>query len=136
MERSLAAFLNPIEVSNELVDVSNRFRDENNEVVYWEIRAIDSKENDRLMRKYTTRDKKTKQEIFDRNSYVNDLVASAVVFPDLKNAELQKAYGVLGEVELLQKMLLIGEFMKLSEAVQKLSGLDVEDEEQIKEIKN
>ena len=88
------------------------------------------------MRKHTKRDKKTKQEIFNRTSYTNDLVASAVVYPDLKNAELQNAYGVLGEVELLQKMLIMGEFMKLSEEVQKISGLDIEDEDQVEAIKN
>lgn len=136
MERSLAAFLKPVEVENELVEVSDRYRDEDGKPVKWEIRAITSKENDQLMRRHTKRDKKTKQEIFDRTSYTNDLVASAVVYPDLKNAELQKAYGVLGEVELLQKMLIMGEFMKLSEEVQKISGLDIEDEDQVEAIKN
>ena len=137
MERSLAAFLNPIKVENELVEVSDRFIGEDGNPVKWEIRAIGSKENDQLMRKHTKRDKKTKQEIFDRTSYINDLVASAVVYPDLKNSELQQAYGVLGEVELLQKMLsVMGEFMRLSESVQKLSGLDVEDEDQVEAIKN
>lgn len=136
MERSLAAFLKPVEVENELVEVSDRYRDENGKPVKWEIRAITSKENDQLMRKHTKRDKKTKQEIFDRTSYTNDLVVSAVVYPDLKNAELQNAYGVLGEVELLQKMLIMGEFMKLSEEVQKISGLDIEDEDQVEAIKN
>lgn len=136
MERSLAAFLKPVTVENELIEVSDRYRDENGKPVKWEIRAITSKENDQLMRKHTKRDKKTKQEIFDRTSYTNDLVASAVVYPDLKNAELQNAYGVLGEVELLQKMLIMGEFMKLSEEVQKISGLDIEDEDQVEAIKN
>lgn len=136
MERSLAAFLKPVEVENELVEVSDRYRDEDGKPVKWEIRAITSKENDQLMRRHTKRDKKTKQEIFDRTSYTNDLVASAVVYPDLKNAELQNAYGVLGEVELLQKMLIMGEFMKLSEEVQKISGLDIEDEDQVEAIKN
>ena len=136
MERSLAAFLKPVTVENELVEISDRYRDEDGKPVKWEIRAITSKENDQLMRKHTRRDKKTKQEMFDRTSYTNDLVATAVVYPDLKNSELQKAYGVLGEVELLQKMLIMGEFMKLSEEVQKLSGLDIEDEDKIDEIKN
>lgn len=137
MERSLSAFLNPLKVENELVEVSDRFIGEDGKPVKWEIRAIGSKENDQLMRKHTKRDKKTKQEIFDRTSYINDLVASAVVYPDLKNSELQQAYGVLGEVELLQKMLsVMGEFMRLSESVQKLSGLDVEDEDQVEAIKN
>ena len=129
------AFLNPVKVENEFIVVSDRFK-ENGEVVKWEIRGITSEENTNIMKKNTRRDKKTKQEIFDRSAYMDELVASAVVYPDLKNAELQKAYGVIGEVKLLNKMLLLGEFMTLSEAVQKLSGLDVEDEDQVEEIKN
>jgi len=136
MERNLSAFLNPIKIENEFVVVSNRFKDEKGVPISWEIRAIMSEENDILMKKHTRRDKKTKQEIFDRAAYVNDLVASAVVFPDLKNAELQKGYGVMGEVSLLSKMLSLGEFTTLSGAVQKLSGLEEEDETKIEEIKN
>lgn len=135
MERSLAAFLQPAKVENEMIVVSDRFK-EDGKAVEWEIRAITSEENTNIMKKNTRRDKKTKQEIFDRNGYMNDLVAAAVVYPDLKNAELQKAYGVMGEANLLSKMLLVGEFMVLSEAVQKLSGLDVEDEDKVEEIKN
>ena len=46
--------------------------------------------------------------------YIHELTATAVVFPDLKNAELQKAYGVLGEAELLKTMLYVGEFAEIS----------------------
>lgn len=135
MSRSLAAFLNPVQIENDFVVVSNRFV-EDGKPVPWEIKAITSQENDQIMKKNTKRDKKTKQEILDRSAYINELVASAVVFPDLKNAELQKAYGVMGETNLLSKMLLVGEFAILSEAVQKLSGLDEDDSEKIEEVKN
>ena len=40
---------------------------------------------------------------FDRFKYVDEITAAAIVFPDLKNVDLQKAYGVLGEVKLLKK---------------------------------
>ncbi len=58
------------------------------------------------------------------------------VFPDLKNAELQKAYGALGESALLQKMLYVGEYAELAQAVQELSGLDTDINEDIEEAKN
>ena len=64
------------------------------------------------------------------------LTASAVVFPDLKNAELQKTYGVLGEAELLKAMLYVGEFAELAQAVQELRGLDIDINEEIEEVKN
>lgn len=61
---------------------------------------------------------------FDRFKYVDEITAAAVVFPDLKNADLQKVYGVLGEVKLLKKMLYTNEYNALVEAVQDLSGMD------------
>jgi hypothetical protein len=135
--KSLSAFLNPVAIENEEVAISKRFKDESGNPVLWELRAIMSEENDTLMKKNSKRDKKTKQEMFDRNGYINDLVASAVVFPDLKNAELQKAYGVMGEVPLLNKMLTLGEFTDLSMAVQALSGLNEdEDEKALETVKN
>jgi len=67
---------------------------------------------------------------------VASLTAAAVVFPDLKNAELQKHYGVMGEAELLQKMLYAGEFAELAQQVQALSGLEEDINDLIEEVKN
>ncbi|WP_341444429.1 phage tail assembly chaperone [Petroclostridium xylanilyticum] len=132
---SLKAFLNPIVPKNEKVIVSKRFV-EDGKPVEWEIKPVTQEENDLLMKKYTKKDKKTGAETFDRQGYINELVASAVVFPDLKNAELQKAYGVLGETDLLKKMLLIGEFAVLAQKVQELAGLDEDINELVEEAKN
>lgn len=131
---SLRAFLNPVKPENKEVIVSDRFQ-ENGKPVPFIIRPITQKENELLLKKYTKRDKRG-NEIFDRTGYIHELVASAVVFPDLKNAELQQAYGVLGETELLKAMLLVGEFATLAQAVQELSGLDVNINEEIEEAKN
>ncbi|QEY33735.1 phage portal protein [Caproiciproducens galactitolivorans] len=133
---SLAAFLHPVKVENKKVVISDRFQ-ENGKPVEWEIRAVSEKENSALERKYTKTDRKTGVQQLDRVTYAHALAAAGVVFPDLSNAELQKAYGVLGETELLSKMLTVGEFAKLSEEVSKLSGLDTNDiNEQIEEAKN
>lgn len=132
---SLKAFLNPILPSNEKMVVSKRFV-EDGKPVEWEIKPILQEENDMLMKRNTKKDRKTQNEIFDRQGYINELTASAVVFPDLKNAELQKAYGVLGEVELLKKMLLVGEYATLIGVVQRLSGLDTDVNELVEEAKN
>lgn len=132
---SLKAFLNPVLPQNEKVVVSKRFV-EDGKPVPWEVRPILQDENDRLMKKYTKKDKKTNTESFDRQGYITELTASAVVFPDLKNAELQKAYGVMGEVELLKKMLLVGEFATLTQKVQTLSGLDEDINDLVEEAKN
>lgn len=132
---SLKAFLNPIRAGNKEVIVSNRFQDEKGNPVPFIIRPITQKENEQLLKKHTKRDKRG-NEVFDRTSYAHELAAMAVVFPDLKNAELQQAYGVLGEAELLKEMLYVGEFAQLALAVRELSGLDDDINEVIEDVKN
>lgn len=131
---SLKAFLNPIQTENKGIIVSNRFQEDGKPVPFV-IRPITQEENKTLIRKYTKRDKKG-VETFDRAEYVSALTAAGVVFPDLSNAELQKAYGVLGESSLLQKMLYAGEYAELAQAVQELSGLDQDINDDIDEVKN
>ncbi|PHV72186.1 phage portal protein [Sporanaerobium hydrogeniformans] len=134
MSKSLQAFLNPVRIENKEVIVSNRFV-EDGKVVPFVIKPITQKENELLIKKYTKMDKKGNQ-TFNQTEYVQALTASAVVFPDLNNAELQKTLGALGNVDALKELLYVGEFSVLTQEVQKLSGLDVEDEELIEEAKN
>ena len=88
------------------------------------------------MRKCRRKDKKNNTESFDQIGYSHELAAAAVVFPDLNDAELQKAYGVLGATKLLKKMLLIGEFATLAKEVRDLSGLEEDINDDIEEAKN
>ena len=130
---SLKAFLNPVKVENKEIIVSDRFV-EDGKVVPFIIKPITQKENEILMKKYT-RKGKNGEEIFDRTKYSQGMTASAVVFPNLADAELQSVYG-LGEAECLVNMLLVGEFAKLMDEVQKLSGLDSDINTDIEEAKN
>lgn len=132
---SLNAFLHPEQVGNQEVIVSERFK-ENGKPVPFVIRPITQTENEVLIRQNTKKSKKNEQGEFDRVAYQHSLVAAAVVEPDLENAELQKAYGVLGAPKLLTKMLYIGEFAILMQAVQELSGLDTDINGDIEEAKN
>ena len=131
---SLHAFLHPVQVENQKVVVSNRFLEDGKPVPFL-IRPISQEENEAMMKLYTKKKKNGEIE-FDNVRYTAALVASAVVFPDLKNADLQKAYGVLGEDKLLKKMLYVGEYATLTQAVQKLSGLDVDENDLIDDVKN
>lgn len=131
---SLNAFLNPTKLENKEVIVSNRFQEDGKPVPFV-IKPISQKENKKLIKKYTKTNKKG-VETFDRAEYVQALTASAVVFPDLKNEELQKAYGVLGESDLLGAMLYAGEYAELAQAVQEFSGLDEDINDNIEEVKN
>ena len=133
---SLAAFLHPMKVENKKVVISKRFVDDG-KPVEWELRAVSESENGALERKYTKTDRKTGVQQLDRVGFGHALATAGVVFPDLTNAELQKAYGTLGAENVLEKMLTVGEFAKLSEEVSTLSGLDTNDiNEQIEDVKN
>lgn len=132
---SLSAFLNPVQAENKEVIVSERFR-ENGKTVPFVIRPITQQENETLMKKHRSVDKKSGVEQFNRISYNRELTAIAVVEPDLNNAELQKRYGVLGADKVLSAMLYVGEYGTLMEAVQELSGLDQDINEDMDEAKN
>lgn len=132
---SLSAFLNPVQAENKEVIVSERFR-ENGKTVPFVIRPITQQENETLMKKHRSVDKKSGVEQFNRISYNRELTAMAIVEPDLNNAELQKRYGVLGADKVLSAMLYVGEYGTLMEAVQELSGLDQDINEDMDEAKN
>ena len=132
---SLSAFLNPVQAENKEVIVSERFR-ENGKTVPFVIRPITQQENENLMKKHRSVDKKSGVEQFNRISYTRELTAMAVVEPDLNNAELQKRYGVLGADKVLSAMLYVGEYGTLMEAVQELSGIDQDINEDMDEAKN
>lgn len=132
---SLNAFLNPIKVENKEVVVSARFQEDGKPVPFI-IRPVTQEENEEIMRKYRKKDKKTNNDSFDQIGYSHELTAAAVVYPNLEDADLQKAYGVLGANKLLKKMLLIGEFATLAEEVRDLSGLEEEANKDIEEAKN
>ena len=131
---SLNAFLHPVQVENKEVIISNRFMEDGKPVPFI-IRPISEKENGQLIRKYTKKDKSSR-DVLDRTEYAHALVAAAVVYPELANAELQKAYGVLGEAALLTEMLNVGEFAALSQMVSELSGLNRDINKEIEEVKN
>lgn len=131
---SLQAFLNPEKPGNKEVVISNRFK-ENGKAVPFIIRAISQEENKKII-KNNTKKAKNGEETFDKQAYISELVSSAVVFPDLQNADLQKAYGVIGAGKLLSEMLLIGEYANLSNEVQKISGIDTDVNDEIEEAKN
>ncbi|MFB5267083.1 phage portal protein [Paenibacillus enshidis] len=128
----------PVDTVEEFI-VSERFKDENGSAVAWKLRSMTEEENQEC-RKAATRKNKGKngtytQEI-DPNEYMGKLMVASVVYPDLKDAELQRSYGVLGADSLLRKMLLPGEFAALGERVQALNGFNRDMNELVDEVKN
>lgn len=138
---SLQAFFaqnTPSEITEEVI-VSERFKDENGKPIPWKVRAITEAENEQLRKAATQYVKgpggRRVAEI-QPEVYMTKVVVSSVVFPDLKNADLQKSYGVLGAEDLLKRMLLSGEYARLVQAVQEINGFDKDINELVEEVKN
>ncbi|MGN9164968.1 phage tail assembly chaperone [Tissierellaceae bacterium HCP3S3_D8] len=136
----LNAFLsqNAIKAENEKHVISERFVDEKGNPIPWEIRALSEKENQALRKSFTkkTRVKGVVVTETDYEGYLAKLVTECVVFPNLKDKELQESYGVLGAESLAKTMLIGGEYNELLEKVQLVNGFDLEDERIIEEAKN
>ncbi len=132
---NLSAFLNPVKLpERKEVVISKRFCGEDGKPIPFVIRPMSEEENDKLIRKSTRRVKVNGQweEKLDAGEYGRRVVVAATVEPDFTNAELCKAYGTLDPLEVPGKMLLVGEYRKLSCAILELSGLDDDQEEQAK----
>jgi len=125
------------EVTEE-VAVSARFRNKDGSAVLWKLRSMTEDENEQCRKAATRRVKgKNGQYTQETNTedYLANLVSSSVVFPDLKNPDLQRSYGVLGAESLLRKMLLPGEYVELVQHVQRLNGFDQDVNELVEQVK-
>lgn len=132
---SLSAFLNPVqEVGPQKIVVSKRFVEEDGKPAAFTIRPIRQEENDELIRKSTRRVKQNGQfvETLDQTAYSHRVVVAGTVEPDFTNEELCRRYGTLDPLEVPGKMLLVGEYSRLSKAILTLSGLEDDVEEQAK----
>ncbi|MFD2703818.1 phage portal protein [Paenibacillus shunpengii] len=139
MSEFAAFFVENIEEGSESeVAVSPRFKDKEGKPVLWKLRAISEELNGEL-RKECTRKVKQKGGVvteIDQNLYIQKLAVETVVFPNLKDAQLQANHNVLGAEKLLGKLLLPGEFSKLIEEVNQINGFDLDINEEIEKVKN
>lgn len=140
---NLNAFLsqNALRNENEKHVVSNRFIDENKNPIKWEVKAIDSREDDLLRKTCTKRvpipgKKNQFMNDVDFNRYAGLLAVKCTVFPNLNDATLQDSYGVMGAEDLLKVMLLPGEYNNYLNIVQQVNGFNQTFEEKVEEAKN
>ena len=61
------------------------------------------------------------------------MILQSVVFPNLHDVKLQEAFKVQSAEELLEVMLIPGEYDTLTKEVLKLAGYDIPDEKQVTE---
>lgn len=130
---------NTIPVENQEVEVSKRFKDDTGNTVKFEIKSISNEMDDALRKQNTRQVKKAKGVIvpeLDQQKYFVDLVLKSLVYPDLDDKELQDSWGVMDSRELINVMLLPGEYAALLQEVQKINGWDLNVEDIKYEVKN
>lgn len=128
----LSAFLHPAVVSEEKeIVISKRFLDEQGKPVPFKVRSLTQEENAANVKASTKRKKigNQWQDVLDSGELSARTVIEGTVFPDFRSAELCEAYGTKDPVQLPGKLLLAGEFLKLANAINELSGFETPDEE-------
>lgn len=107
----------------------------------WEIRRLDSEEDEKLRKscmrqiKVQGRSGATRTEM-DMQGYICKMTVASIVYPDLNNKRLQDSYNVMGAEQLLKKMLAPGEYADLTTTVTEHNGFDVTLSDLVEEAKN
>lgn len=141
---TLAAFLAPNveKAGGEEYVATKRIKDpKTGKPVPWKLQPVDTETMTRL-RKECSRQVPVpgKRGMYTRETdsekFVKMLTAKTVVFPDLNNAQLQDSWGVMGAENLLNKMLIPGEYDDLVMKVQEVNGYDKDMDELVDQAKN
>lgn len=140
---NLKAFLNEnaIKRENVKVVVSDRFVNEKNQPVEWELRVLDNAQYEELVNECKKRvpingDPRQTTIETDVNKLVDLLISTCTVYPNLNDVELQDSYGTIGDIATVKAMLTPGEYATLSASVQQCLGFSVDMNDKVKEAKN
>ena len=132
---------NKIQKQNVMHPVTKSLVDEKGKPLMWEIKPLNTKENEAIREACTVEvPVKGKPNMFrpkvDMNKYQTKLLCAAIVSPDLNNAELQDSYGVMTPEDLIKEMVDDpAEYTDLLILVQNISGFKTLQEE-VDEAKN
>ncbi len=108
----------------------------------WTIKALTTKENDKIREECSREVPVTgKPNMYrtkmDTSRYIALMIASAVVYPDLNDTQLQNSYGVVTPEDLVREMVdSPAEYDAFAQFVQKFSGFDTSLNDKVDEAKN
>lgn len=117
---------------NELYIASPRFRDAKGKPIPWELREIPTE----LMEDIKDRTKFYAESDKMMGRFAMEAVVASVVFPDLRNTELQDSYGVTDPDELLYELLNTAELDMLKVKVLEVNGYGEDFNQLAGEVKN
>lgn len=112
------------------------FLDETGKPLQWELKPIKSRDLDALRAECTWTDDDGVDH-FREEQFTAKMYASAVVFPDLRNAELQDSYGVTSPEDLLYELIDdAGEWTAFQTKVNNMNGFGETMDDRVTEAKN
>lgn len=134
--KNLQAFLHPAQPEHLFGVVSDRFTGEDGKPIPWEFQAVSLAENERLIAACTRT--KGGETDFDREGYKAKIIAASVVYPDLKNAELQAGLGTQGDEAGTLSALLktVGEYNCAYLLTNQVNGFAVDGKKELEDAKN
>lgn len=122
----LSDFLHPVQdVQTRDVVISERFVGEDGNPAPFTIRPVSEEENQAIRRACTMKRRDRSGTVvseFNGNLYAIKMVIAGTVMPDFSAKELCDAYKTNDPAEVPGRMLLAGEFGRLSDAIAELSG--------------
>jgi hypothetical protein len=119
------------------IAASESFKDENGNIVEWEIRPLKTKEADYIRNECTSINQKGKKVDVDNAKFNRMIAAKCTVFPNLNDKELQDSYGVMSGDQLIVEMLdNDGEYQAYCQKILEISGYNKTDSQLVEEAKN
>lgn len=100
---------------------SERFKDADGNPVSFVLRLLSGPEISKLQNDAVTIDNEGAD--FDSGEFIASIMTNCVVYPNLKDAELQDSYQVMTEKDLLAAMLEGREYQRLAKKCQEINGL-------------
>lgn len=124
---NLKSFLNPVQINEYKVVISDRFIDDNGNSEEWTIAPITNSEDVKLRKDCTKKvpvagKKGLYMPELDTALYFNRLITACVKEPNLNLKELQDGYNAMSAEELIGKMLMPGEYSELQTKVLEING--------------
>lgn len=126
-------------VSKEIeVPISPRFKDKEGKLLKFKIKPMSGDEFGKYQKQCTSIDfnKKKRETQFDSGKFNLLCIVNHCIDPDFKDASFLKELGVQTPEQAVSKVLLAGEIVELGNQISKVSGFDVDINEEVEKAKN
>lgn len=125
--KNISIFFKENNLKNEVrkIALSDRFKDEEGEIVEFEIQPLNPVEFTKLKDNKTqvkVRNDGTAYPKMDTIEITKELISKCILYPNLNDVELQNSYGVMGALNLATEILTIKEFNTLVDYLWEIHG--------------